>query len=305
MEKNVFNSFYLDVGDGHSLYCWEAGNKKGVPFIYLHGGPGGQTSIKDLEFFDLTKSRVILFDQRGCGQSLPRFSLEKNNTYNLIEDIEKIREYLNVDKWVVFGGSWGSCLALLYAQKYPSSVIGLILRGVFLGEKEDWKWTYQAGASFFYPKEFEEFTSILNEFQKKEVIKSYYDLLRSKDFNVVKKASCLWAKWEQLMLYLVPRNIQSDFESNYQISLLENYYAINNSFLEQKNQIINNMHLIENIPAVIIHGRHDFICRPIGAYEVCKRMKNCNLKFAQIAAHSSKELPIKKLLFEATCSFLY
>lgn len=304
MENYIFNSFYLNVGDNHQLYCWEAGNKNGVPFIYLHGGPGGQTSIKDLSFFDLENSRVILFDQRGCGKSKPRFYLEENNTSNLIEDIEKIRKKLKIDKWVVFGGSWGSCLGLLYAQKYPNSVMGLILRGVFLGEKEDWEWTYQSGASFYYPKEFEEFTSILNDYQKENIIQSYFELLRSDDLNIVKKASYLWAKWEELMLYIVPKEVDSDFECNYQISLIENHYAINNSFLRQKNQIINNMHLIEDIKTYIVHGRYDLICKPSSAYEIHKRMKNSDLKFVQLAAHSSREKAIQQFLFEATNKFL-
>lgn len=304
MENKIFDSFYLDVGSGHQLYCWQAGNPNGVPFVYLHGGPGGQTSESDTVFFDLEKCRVIFFDQRGCGKSTPRFSLVDNNTDNLIEDIEKIRKHLNIDNWVVFGGSWGSCLALLYAQKYPKSVNGLILRGVFLCEKEDWEWTYQAGASYYYPKQYEEFVSILDYDQRKNVIKSYYELFRSKDIEVVKKAAFYWAKWEELMLYANPKIEKSDFKSNYQISLIENYYAYNNSFLKQKDQILNNIHLIRHIPTYIVHGRYDLVCRPICAYEVHKRMNNSELVFAQMSAHSSREKEIKSILLKFTNKFV-
>lgn len=303
MPKNSnIKEYYVEVDKEHKLYCREAGNKEGIDVIFVHGGPGGQTLDSNFDFFNLEKFRVILFDQRGCGKSIPRYSLKNNETKYLIEDIEKIRNFFKIDKFILFGGSWGSCLSLLYAQKYPKNVLGMVLRGIFLGEKEEWEWIYQKGASFFYPREFSNFANYAND--KNDIINSYYEMLHSNDFIKRERASFLWANWENLLAYTKPKKDCFDKEFNYQIALIENWYAKHNTFLKQENQILNNTDSIKNIKTYIVHGRYDLICRPEKAYLLHKNLNNSELHFCQNSSHSINEIEIKKQLIECVNKFL-
>lgn len=288
---------YINVGDGHQLFCIDAGNRNASnTFVYLHGGPGAQISNQSLKFFDLKKDRVILFDQRGCGKSIPRFCLKNNTTNDLIEDIEKIRNYFSLEKIVLFGGSWGSCLALLYAQKYPNNVEAMILRGIFLGERSEWNWIYEHGASEFYPEEFVFLKELKNG--SKTIIDSIYEIFNSKNIDKIKQAYIEWSKWENLLSTIdINHNFdEKDDKYNYQISLIENHYAYNNSFLKKPNQIISEINKIKHIKTYIIHGRYDLICQISKAYEIHKNMDNSQLIICQLASHSAYENPIEKEL---------
>ncbi|VEU62908.1 Proline iminopeptidase [Malacoplasma iowae] len=295
----MIEDFYLKVDDIHHIYCWTAGNKNGIPVLYVHGGPGGNTSKDSLKYFDLNKFYVILFDQRGCGKSHPRFCIENNTTNDLVLDIEMLRKHLNIDKWIIFGGSWGSTLSLVYAINYPETVKGLILRGVFLGEKNDWNWLLDSGASYYYPEYYKKFISFNNLFNSNNTISNYYKLLTSDEFESIKYfAARSWAEWEAIMLNLKPNFKEIDNMSDeecYQIALMECHYAINNSFLNWNDFIINNVYKIKDIKTFIVHGRYDLICRPSEAYKLFYCMNNASIKFT-CAGHSGFEYETKKEL---------
>ena len=212
----------LDVDGTHTIYYEESGNPNGVPVIFLHGGPGCGTAPSCRQYFDPEFYRIILFDQRGSGKSTPRACLENNDTWHIIEDIEKIREKLNIDKWLVFGGSWGSTLSLCYAIKHPERVLGLVLRGIFLGRREDIEWIYEVGgASNFHPESFERYISIIPEEERKDIIGAYYKRLTSEDKETREVAAKEWSMWEGSLVTLHPDpNLEQSFgEINYAISM--------------------------------------------------------------------------------------
>ena len=282
--------------DNHLIYYEIFGNSNGIPVIFLHGGPGGNISKKSLSFFDLNKYLVILFDQRGCGKSKPRFCLENNDTSALIKDIETIRKELKINKWIVFGGSWGSTLSLVYSINNPKNVIALFLRGIFLGTKKEWKWLFEEGCSDFYSEYFENFKKFVpTEFQNNK-IEYYYKILINGSKQEKEKAAFLWANWELINCTLeLPKKLSYSFEDNYQISLLESHYAYNNSFLKD-NYILDNCYKIENIQIFIFQGRYDLVCLPANAYKLSKRMNNCKLYFIKSSGHSPYEKNIFKII---------
>lgn len=285
---SYFKDGYIQC-DNHQIYYKAMGNPNGIPVVFLHGGPGGGISEKSHTFFDLNKYFVILFDQRGCGKSRPKFSLENNDTFSLLKDIENIRNYFQIDKWIVFGGSWGSTLSLVYAINYPYRVIALFLRGVFLGTKEEWEWLYQKGSDSFYSEYFEVFQNFVPEQYRNNNIEYYYKVLIGNDLELKKKASFLWANWETINCTLnLPKKLDSDFEDNYQISLLEAHYAYNNSFLED-NYILNNANVIKDIKTYIFQGRYDLVCLPKYAYLLSKQLNNCETNFIKESGHSPYE----------------
>ena len=299
---NIKENRYIKCDD-YLIYCEIIGNSKGIPVIFLHGGPGGNISEKSLSFFDLDKYLVILFDQRGCGKSKPRFSLMNNNTNELVNDIEKIRTQLNIDKWIVFGGSWGSTLGLVYSIKYPNNVISLFLRGVFLGSEKEWKWIFENGCNNFYSEYFENFKNFVPlEFQNNK-ISYYYNVLKNGNIYQKKQASFLWSNWELINCTLnLPKKLSYDFDSNYQISLLESHYAYNNSFLEDE-YILKNSHKIEKIKTYIFQGRYDLICLPINAYNLSKKLKNSELYYIKSSGHSPYEENVFKIIKKKLDSF--
>ncbi|MDE5767395.1 MAG: prolyl aminopeptidase, partial [Malacoplasma sp.] len=272
--------------DNHLIYYEVYGNSNGIPVVFLHSGPGGNISQKSLSFFDLNKYLVILFDQRGCGKSKPRFSLSDNNTDALVTDIEKIRNELNIEKWIVFGGSWGSTLSLVYSIKYPNNVIALFLRGVFLGTKKEWKWLFEEGCSNFYSEYFESFKNYVPVKFQNNKIEYYYKTLVNGSKQEKKKAAFLWSNWELINCTLeLPKKLSYNFEDNYQISLLESHYAFHNSFLEDE-YILKNSDKIKEIKTYIFQGRYDLVCLPVNAYNLSKKMNNCKLYFAKSSGHS-------------------
>ena len=297
----------LDVDGTHTIYYEESGNPDGVPVIFLHGGPGCGTAPSCRQYFDPEFYRIILFDQRGSGKSTPRACLENNDTWHIIEDIEKIREKLNIDKWLVFGGSWGSTLSLCYAIKHPERVLGLVLRGIFLGRREDIEWIYEVGGvSNFHPESFERYISIIPEEERKDIIGAYYKRLTSEDKETREVAAKEWSMWEGSLVTLHPDpNLEQSFgEINYAISMatIECHFWMNNMFWDDDNWLLNHVDVIKDIPTWIVHGRYDVDCRPIGAYELNKKLNNCKLQFT-VSGHSSGEPEIIDSLVRATDYF--
>ena len=297
----------LDVDGAHTIYYEESGNPNGVPVIFLHGGPGCGTAPSCRQYFDPEFYRIILFDQRGSGKSTPRACLENNDTWHIIEDIEKIREKLNIDKWLVFGGSWGSTLSLCYAIKHPERVLGLVLRGIFLGRREDIEWIYEVGGvSNFHPESFERYISIIPEEERKDIIGAYYKRLTSEDKETREVAAKEWSMWEGSLVTLHPDpNLEQSFgEINYAISMatIECHFWMNNMFWDDDNWLLNHVDVIKDIPTWIVHGRYDVDCRPIGAYELNKKLNNCKLEFT-VSGHSSGEPEIIDSLVRATDYF--
>ena len=297
----------LDVDGTHTIYYEESGNPDGVPVIFLHGGPGCGTAPSCRQYFDPEFYRIILFDQRGSGKSTPRACLENNDTWHIIEDIEKIREKLNIDKWLVFGGSWGSTLSLCYAIKHPERVLGLVLRGIFLGRREDIEWIYEVGGvSNFHPESFERYISIIPEEERKDIIGAYYKRLTSEDKETREVAAKEWSMWEGSLVTLHPDpNLEQSFgEINYAISMatIECHFWMNNMFWDDDNWLLDHVDVIKDIPTWIVHGRYDIDCRPIGAYELNKKLNNCKLEFT-VSGHSSGEPEIIDSLVRATDYF--
>ena len=297
----------LDVDGTHTIYYEESGNPDGVPVIFLHGGPGCGTAPSCRQYFDPEFYRIILFDQRGSGKSTPRACLENNDTWHIIEDIEKIREKLNIDKWLVFGGSWGSTLSLCYAIKHPERVLGLVLRGIFLGRREDIEWIYEVGGvSNFHPESFERYISIIPEEERKDIIGAYYKRLTSEDKETREVAAKEWSMWEGSLVTLHPDpNLEQSFgEINYAISMatIECHFWMNNMFWDDDNWLLNHVDVIKDIATWIVHGRYDVDCRPIGAYELNKKLNNCKLEFT-VSGHSSGEPEIVDSLVRATDYF--
>ncbi|WP_406615325.1 prolyl aminopeptidase [Mycoplasmopsis hyopharyngis] len=302
-----FNSGHLKVSEIHQIYFEEVGNPNGIPILYVHGGPGGSISESSRQFFDPQVYRVILFDQRGCGKSTPSAEIKENNTWELIKDIEKIRVHLNIDKWILFGGSWGSALSLIYAINYPKRVLGMILRGIYLARKEDNDYLYQNGACNYFPELYQEFRDFVPKNEQNNLVKAYNKLLNHKDLNIAYDAAYHWAKWELNLITLNPipemQEYLKDAKANLEIARLENHFFINNNFLEDDNYILNNSNKIKDIPTIIIHGRYDMDCRPVCAFLLAKQLNKCDLNFINASGHSAKEINIAEALVDATEKF--
>ena len=287
---------HLDVGDGHHIYVEQSGNKDGIPVIFVHGGPGGGTSPLQRRYFNPETYRIILFDQRGCGRSRPRANLEKNTTWHLVADMEMIRQHLDIERWVVFGGSWGSTLSLIYAEKHPDAVLGLVLRGIFLGRNSEIKWLYGGGTQSIFPEGWDEFSGHIPEQEHDDLINAYYKRLTSPDRKIMLNAAYKWAIWESSAVTLVPdieaikQNTTADFAIA--IARIEAHYFINNCFLEHDNHILDNIGKIAHLPIYIIQGRYDAICPPISAWELAKALPEATLNIIPVAGHSAFEADI-------------
>lgn len=288
----------------HVLYVEECGNCDGIPIVFLHGGPGAGCEPFHRRFFDPDRYRIILVDQRGCGRSTPHAQLKGNTTQNLIEDLEVVRKYLKVDKWALFGGSWGATLGLVYAQAYPEQVAAMILRGVFLGRKQDIEWFYsRGGASRFFPDLWENFLKPLNEKEQGSLLESYYDKLTGPDELARMAAAKAWSGWEGRCATLRPSHTVIDhfLEPHTAMSLarIECHYFLNHAFLEP-NQVLDNMHKIADIPGTIIHGRYDMICPLEQAFTLYEAWSNSELHIIRDAGHAASEPSIVDALIRAT-----
>lgn len=304
----------LQVSTLHKIYVEESGNPEGIPVIFCHGGPGGGTSFYHRYFYDPTQYRIILFDQRGCGKSVPAAELEENNTDTLVQDMELIRQALGIEQWVVTGGSWGSTLALVYAIRHSEKVLGLILRGIFLGRRQDYEWLYGAmgGAAQIFPDYYKAFlnpikNSLKSDTEKLPEMAAYYRLLLSKDKQVREQAAYEWGIWEGRISTLVTNDdieeYFSDTEQAYNLSLLECHYFMEDCFLPE-NYILDNLHTIRSIPCHIIHGRYDIVCKAENAQTLANNLDNCNLHFVDKAGHSATERGIATQLCKSSDELL-
>jgi len=299
---------YLEC-DEHEIYYEECGNPNGKPAVFLHGGPGGGGSKKVRGFFNPELYRIVIFDQRGCGRSKPHGCLNNNTTWDLVEDIEKLKNKLNIKKWLVFGGSWGSTLSLAYAQTYPDSVSELILRGIFMLRKKELDWFYQDGASRVFPEAWEGFLKPISKKNHDNLMDAYYRIFKSNDDKAKMEAAIAWSRWEGSVSTLShkPEMITSYSESKFALAfaLIENHYFINKGFLENENQLIETKSIdkIRHIPAKIIQGRYDIVCPMETAWELSKNWPESELIVASNSGHSAFEKEITHELIKATQEF--
>ena len=293
--------------DGHEIYFEQCGNPEGKPAVFLHGGPGGGGSTSVRRFFDPDIYRIIVFDQRGCGRSKPHACLEKNTTWDLVSDIELIRERLQIKQWLVFGGSWGSTLALAYAQSHPDAVSEMILRGIFMLRKKELDWFYQDGASNIFPDAWEKFIEPIEKSKRDDLISAYYEIFNGKDEDKKIEAAIAWSRWEGSTVNLSynPEMVDSFSEPEFALAfaLIENHYFINKGFLSHEQQLIDNINIIRNIPATIIQGRYD-VCTPIStAWELHKNWPEAEFIITPFSGHSAFEKEITHELILATNKF--
>lgn len=297
----------LQVDSIHRLYIEESGNPNGTPVLFVHGGPGGGCSPVQRQFFNPDAYRIILFDQRGCGRSRPHACLTNNTTAHLIEDIEKIRQHLNIDKWVLFGGSWGSTLSLLYAQSYPERVYGMILRGIFLCRDQDIKWFYQSGANRFYADYWQDFLAPIPKDKHNNLVAAYYEVLTSDDEVARMRAAEAWSVWEgrTSTLKADPEIVNHFGDPFHALSMarIECHYFYHHAFIED-NQILEHCDPIEAIPTTIIHGRYDMVCPINQAFDLNTQLPNAKLVICEHAGHSAFEPEITEQLLNATDDFV-
>ncbi|WP_040834378.1 prolyl aminopeptidase [Nocardia brevicatena] len=301
----------LTVGDGQSVYWEVSGNPDGKPAVFLHGGPGGGVIPAHRRFFDPDRYRIVLFDQRGCGNSTPHLAddadLSVNTTWHLISDIEALRESLGIDRWLVFGGSWGSTLALAYAQRYPQRVTELVLRGIFLLRRKEVDWYYNGPAGYVYPDEWEKFLAPIPPDERDgDLVEVYHRLLHSSDRRVATGAAVAWSSWEGATSSLLPQpdRITESAEPRFAMAFarIENHYFRHGGFLEE-GQLLRDIDVIADIPSVIVQGRHDIVCPAVSAWELHRAWPGSVLHIVDDAGHSAHEPGITHHLVEATDGF--
>lgn len=300
-----YDRTYMSTKDGHTIYVEQSGNPKGRPVLFVHGGPGGGTSAVQRRFFDPDKYRIILFDQRGCGQSTPSAGLENNTTWHLIQDMEMIRSALDIEAWVLFGGSWGSTLALLYAETHPDRVTHLILRGIFLMTRDELDWFYKSGTSALFPDLWEDFIAPIPEAERGDLIKAYHTRLCVPDPGPeVLPLAKAWSYWESATVSInadravSPHGMDSKFALAF--ARIEAHYFENGGFLREENQILKDAHKIAHIPTFIVQGRYDSICPPKAAWALKKALPRAHLDIVPLAGHSAFEPGIQHGLITAT-----
>ncbi|PIT98691.1 MAG: prolyl aminopeptidase [Bdellovibrionales bacterium CG10_big_fil_rev_8_21_14_0_10_45_34] len=298
-----FNTFRLKVSEIHELYVEEVGNPSGVPIVFLHGGPGAGCNEHHRELFDPKIFRAVLFDQRGCGRSTPHASLEQNTTWDLVADIERIRDHLKIDKWIVFGGSWGSTLGLAYAESHSERCKALILRGIFLCRPEEIEWFYQYGAHQVFPDFFQPYQDFIPASERDNYLKAYYKRLNSADEKVRLEAAKCWSIWEGSTAKLLPdEKTISEFGSDHMalsLARIENHYFVNGCFFRTPNQLLEDAHKISNVPGVIVHGRYDMVCPIKNAFDLHKVWPNADFHVIPDAGHAVTEPGIQKALKES------
>ena len=291
----------------HELYFEESGNSAGKPVVFLHGGPGGGTEPKYRRYFDPTKYRIVLFDQRGCGKSTPFASLEDNTTWHLVDDIEALRQLLGIERWQVFGGSWGSTLALAYAETHPAHVTELVLRGIFLIRPEEIRWFYQEGTSWIYPDAWQEYLHHIPESERGDLLHAYYRRLTSPDLAVQRAAAKIWSVWEGRTSALIPnpeiiaRTGGSEFSLAF--ARIEAHYFVHDAWLGGDKALLANVDRIRHIPGVIAQGRYDVVCPAKSAWDLHLAWPESDLRIVPDAGHAASEPGIVHELVSATDRF--
>ncbi|UTW58512.1 prolyl aminopeptidase [Kordiimonas sp. SCSIO 12603] len=296
---------HLAVDGGHQIYVEQSGNPNGIPILFVHGGPGGGTSGIQRRFFNPKKFRIILFDQRGCGKSRPHASLENNTSWDLVADMEAIRKHLGVNRWSLFGGSWGSTLALLYAQAHPAQVDNLILRGIFLMRQRELDWFYQNGTRSIFPEAWDRFERVIPEEERGDMITAYYKRLTEVEYTEDQLIFAKeWSLWEGSTVTLMPDHEQRSHSIDPVFALafarIEAHYFKHKGWLERDDQLLTDAKKLINIPTTIVQGRYDAICPPISAWDLSKAMPWAKLKMVPVAGHSAFEPAIQHELICAT-----
>ena len=296
-----FDQRMMEMPGGHTIYFEQCGNPDGIPVIVLHGGPGGGCSPAMRRYFDPAVYRVVLFDQRGCGRSRPHASVENNTTWDLVADIERIRETLDIEKFIVFGGSWGATLALIYAETHPENVSHLVLRGVFLMMQRELDWFYGGGAGQFWPETWANFVSLVPKDECDDFIGAYHRRLFSGDIPLETRFAKTWSSWENALasVYSNGRGGEAPGEYARAFARLENHYFVHGGFLESDGWILENVDRISHIPSIIVQGRYDMICPPKSAYDLAQAWPNAELRMVRNAGHALSEPGISAELVRA------
>lgn len=305
-EVEPYKTDYLKVSEIHEIYYELSGNSEGKPVFFLHGGPGGGTSPRARRFFNPEKFHIVLHDQRGAGQSKPKAEIKENTTQNLVSDIEKLRKHLGLGKILLVGGSWGSTLALAYAETYPENVRGIVLRGLFMATKGEIDHFYHGGTSLYFPDNYDRFINTLPDPERRPLPMYLFQLLQDEDPEVQKKYTVAWCRYEGKLAFLeVDDKLIEDWIEHhepYDFALLENYYMANQCFLEDK-QLLDNTDKIIDIPVTIVQGRYDAICPPITAYLLHQKLPKSKLLIVERAGHTDYEDPLMSALVEAIKEF--
>lgn len=293
LDIEPYSTGFLKVSDLHSIYWEQSGNPHGHPVVFLHGGPGGGTSPSNRKFFDPDFYRIILFDQRGAGKSTPHACLEENTTWDLINDIEKLREHLDIPEWQVFGGSWGSTLALAYSQAHPDKVTGIVLRGIFLLRKKELDWFYEGGAAAIFPDAWEPFRDLIPENERGSFINAYRKRLNSDDMATQHAAARAWTMWEMMTarLHINEDNIKRGEDDKFSLAFarIENHYFVNKGFFSSDSFLLDNIEKIRHINTVIVQGRYDVCCPMMSAWDLHKVWPEADFRVVADAGHSANE----------------
>jgi proline iminopeptidase len=294
--------------DGHQIYYEQCGIPDGKPAVFLHGGPGGGGSTQVRRFFNPQIYRIVIFDQRGCGRSTPHGLLDNNTTWDLVEDIEELKKMLKIDKWLVFGGSWGSTLSLAYSQTYPDSVSEMVLRGIFMLREKELSWFYQHGASSIYPEAWQYFLEPIKEEDRGDLISAYHKIFNGIDENKKLEAAIAWSRWEGSTSSLAYNPEMADSFSDPKFALafalIENHYFVNKGFLNHENQLIESgINIIRSIPTIIVQGRYDMVCPMTTAWELSQNWPEAKLVVAPSSGHTAFEKEITHELIKATDLF--
>ncbi len=302
-EIEPYRTERLRVSDIHELYVEESGNPNGRPVVFVHGGPGGGTVPKQRRFFDPAVYRIVLFDQRGCGKSTPHASLDENTTWDLVADMERIRDHLGIDRWIVFGGSWGSTLSLAYAQTHPDRVVALVLRGIFLVRPHEIRWFYQEGANFIYPDAWEGYLQPIPPAERGDLVAAYRRRLIGDDADARREAAVAWSVWEATTSRLIPDEsaIAEDRDPHRADALarIENHYFVNHAFFDSPDQLLDGIDRIRHIPATIVQGRYDICCPITSAWDLHRRWPEARFEIVPDAGHAATEPGTAERLMDA------
>lgn len=298
---------HLEVPGGHEIYWEECGNPRGKPALFVHGGPGAGADARARRFFDPRRYRIVLFDQRGCGRSRPHASLEHNTTWDLVADMERLREHLEIDKWLVFGGSWGSTLSLAYAERHPERVTELVLRGIFMLRRKELEWFYQEGASAIFPDRWQAYLGAIPASERGDLMRAYYRRLTGPDPAAARDAARAWAVWEGSTSFLYPDedNAARWAEDRFALAVarIECHYFVNAGFLDSEDQLLRDVDRIRHIPAVIVQGRYDVVCPMMTAWDLHQAWPEAAFHVVPDAGHSALEPGITHELVKATDRF--
>jgi proline iminopeptidase len=306
-EIEPYDTGTLAVSDTHRIYWEQSGNPDGKPVVFVHGGPGGGTDPKQRRFFDPKAYRIVLFDQRGCGKSTPAASLVDNTTWHLVSDMERLREHLGIESWQVFGGSWGSTLALAYAQKHPERTSELVLRGIFMLRPAELEWFYQEGASAIFPDAWEHYLAAIPAAEHGDLMRAYYQRLTSEDAQTRLAAAKAWSIWEASTSFLLQSDdyVSHAGEDEFALAFarIECHYFVNGGFFDHPDQLLRDVERIRSIPAVIVQGRYDVVCPMMSAWDLHRAWPEADLRIISDAGHSAYEPGIVDALVRATDRF--